>query len=224
MDLLNSSEISNKGFPILLFALACTFFGDMWIDHLYPKAIQRGSLSFPEQIQQRARFRKPALFLALLFFFIKAWSMTTMPALPYIIFAISLLLLMTITDFEQQVILDEMIVAFALLGLCYVFHLQLPLTDHLLASIGGGFFFLLLAFISKGALGGGDIKLIAALGLWLGWKSLLSVIIYGAIAGGVAALVLLLSKKIQRKQFLAYGPYFALSAIGLMLKLLRGLF
>ena len=147
-----------------------------------------------------------------------------MPALPYVILAISLLLLMTVTDFEQQVILDEMVFAFALLGLCYVFHLQLPLTNHLLAFIGGGFFFLFLAFISKGALGGGDIKLIAVLGLWLGWRSLLSVILYGAIAGGVAALVLLLMKKIKRKQFLAYGPYFALSAIGLMLKLLRTLF
>ena len=224
MDLPNYSESLKTFLMILLFALACTFSGSMWIDYLYPKALQRGSLSFPEQIQQRARFRKPALFLALLIFFSKAWSMTAMPELLYIVIAISLLLLMTITDFEQQVILDEMIVAFALLGLCYVFYLQLPLTDHLLASLGGGFFFLLLAFISKGALGGGDIKLIAALGLWLGWKSLLSVILYGAIAGGVAALVLLLSKKIQRKQFLAYGPYFALSAIGLMLKLLRGLF
>jgi leader peptidase (prepilin peptidase)/N-methyltransferase len=224
MDLLNSSEISNTGFPILLFALVCTFSGSMWINYLYPKALQRDSLSFPEQIQQRGRFRKPALFLALLFFFSKAWSMTAMPALPYIVIAISLLLLMTITDFEQQVILDEMIVAFALSGLCYVFHLQLSLKDHLLASLGGGCFFLFLAFISKGALGGGDIKLIAALGLWLGWRSLLSVILYGAIAGGIAALILLLTKKIKRKQFLAYGPYFALSAIGLMLQLLRGLF
>ena len=224
MDLLNSSEISNTGFPILLFALACTFFGDMWIDHLYPKALQRDSLSFPEQIQQRARFRKPALFLALLAFFSKAWSMITVPAFPYIIIAISLLLWMTVTDFEQQVILDEMVVAFALSGICYVLHLQLPLKVHLLASLGGGCFFLFLAFISKGALGGGDIKLIAALGLWLGWKSLLSVILYGAIAGGVVALVLLLTKRIKRKQFLAYGPYFALSAIGLMLNLLRTLF
>ena len=224
MDLPNYSESLKTFLMILLFALACTFSGSMWIDYLYPKALQRGSLSFPEQIQQRARFRKPALFLALLIFFSKAWSMTAMPALPYIVIAISLLLLMTITDFEQQVILDEMIVAFALLGLCYVFHLQLSLKDHLLASLGGGCFFLFLAFISKGALGGGDIKLIAALGLWLGWKSLLSVILYGAIAGGIAALVLLLTKTITRKQFLAYGPYFALSAIGLMLKLLRTLF
>ena len=224
MDLPNFSEISKALLLILFLALTFTFFGSMWIEYLYLKALQRGSLSFPEQIKQRARFRKPALFLALLLFFSKAWSMTAMPTLPYVFIAISFLLLMTVTDFEQQVILDEMVVAFALLGLCYVFHLQLPLADHLLASIGGGLFFLFLAFISKGALGGGDIKLISALGLWLGWKSLLSVVLYGAIAGGVAASFLLITKKIKRKQFLAYGPYFALSAIGLMLNLLRTLF
>ena len=224
MDLPNFSEIMKTFLMILLFALACTFSGSMWIDYLYPKALQRGSLSFPGQIQQRARFRKPALLLALLFFFSKAWSMITVPELPYIIIAISLLLLMTVTDFEQQVILDEMIFTFALLGLCYVFHLQLSLKDHLLASIGGGLFFLFLTFISRGAIGGGDIKLITALGLWLGIKALLTVVIYGAIAGGIAALLLMLCRIIKRTQYIAYGPYFALSAVGIMLKWLRVLF
>ncbi len=224
MDLPNISETLKIPWPAFLIALASTFLGNMWTDYLYPNALQRGSLSFPEQIQQRARFRKPALFLALLIFFSNAWSITAMPALPYVILAISLLLLMTVTDFEQQVILDEMVFAFALLGLCYVFHLQLPLTDHLLASIGGGLLFLFLAFISKGALGGGDIKLIAVLGLWLGWRSLLSVILYGAVMGGVAALLLLLTQKLKRGQYFAYGPYFALSSIGILLKWLRILF
>lgn len=224
MNLLNFCETMRMPWPAFLTALACTFFGTKWIDYLYPKALHRGSLSFPEQIQQRARFRKPALFLALLLSVSEAWSMTAIPALPYVILAISLLLLMTVTDFEQQVILDEMVFAFALLGLCYVFHLQLTLTDHLLASIGGGLLFLFLAFISKGALGGGDIKLIAALGLWLGWRSLLSVILYGAVMGGVAALFLLLTQKLKRGQYFAYGPYFALSSIGILLKWLRILF
>ena len=147
-----------------------------------------------------------------------------MPALLYLLIAISLLLFMTITDFEQQVILNEMVFFFALFGLCYTLHLQLPIQEHLLAALGGGLLFLFLAFISRGALGGGDIKLIAALGLWLGWKLLLSVIFYGTIAGGVVALALLLTKKIKRKQYLAYGPYFTLSAIGLLLKILHTLF
>ena len=131
---------------------------------------------------------------------------------------------MTVTDFEQQIILNEIVFVFALIGLCYVLHLHLSLKVHLLASIGGGLLFLFLACISNGAIGGGDIKLIASLGLWLGWKSLLSVFLYGAIAGGITAFILLLTKRIKRNEFLAYGPYFALSAIGIMLRLLRVLF
>ncbi len=209
---------------MVLLALVITFAGSFWIDYLYPKALQRDSLSFPKEIPQRAKWRKPFLFISLLLCFGKAWNLATVPALLYLLIAVSLLLFMTVTDFEQQVILDEMVFAFALSGLVYTLHLQLPLQDHLLAALGGGMLFLFLAFISKGAIGGGDIKLIAALGLWLGTKALASLIMYGVMAGGIAALLLLVTRKIKRKQFLAYGPYFALSAIGLMLKLLNLLF
>ena len=221
MDLLNISETLKTCWPVPLLALAITFAGHTWINYLYPKALQRDSLSFPEQISQRAKWRKPLLFISLLLCFGKAWSLSTVPVLLYIIVAISLLLFMTITDFEQQVILNEMVFVFALFGLCHTLHLQLSLQDHLLAALGGGLLFLFLAFISKGAMGGGDIKLIAALGLWLGIKALITVIIYGAIAGGIAALLLLLSKKVKRKQYLAYGPYFAISAICILLNLFR---
>ena len=217
MDLMNFSEIFKTPWPALLFSLACTFFGNMWIDYLYSKALQRGSLSFPEQIEKRAKWRKPLLFVSLLFCFVNARNIATMPTLIYTLVAISFLLFITITDFEQQVILNEMIFLFALFGLCYTLHLRLSLQNHLLASLGGGSLFLFLSFISQGAIGGGDIKLIAALGLWLGIKPLITVIIYGAIAGGIAALLLLLLKKTSRKQFLAYGPYFAVSAIAIFL-------
>lgn len=219
MDFPNISDYFKTYWPTHLLALAITFTGNAWINYLYPKALQRGSLSFPEQILQRVKWRKPLLFISLLLCFSKAWSLSTMPTLLYLLVAISLLLFMTVTDFEQQVILNEMVFVFALLGLCYTLHIQLSLQDHLLAALGGGLLFLFLAFISKGAIGGGDIKLIAALGLWLGIKALITVIIYGAIAGGAGALLLLLLKKTTRKQFLAYGPYFTVFAIGVLLRL-----
>ena len=221
MDLLNFSEALKTCWPLFLLALVITNAGNTWINYLYPKALQRNSLSFPEQIPQRAKWRKPLLYTSLLLCFGKAWSFSSMPELLYLLVAISLLLFMTVTDFEQQVILNEMVFAFALIGLCYTLHLNLSLQDHLLAALGGGLLFLFLAFISKGAIGGGDIKLIASLGLWLGSKALISIIIYGAIIGGIAALLLLLLKKTKRKQFIAYGPYYTLSAIGVLLHLLR---
>ena len=224
MDLSVYFESFKFHWPVLLLALLIAFAGNTWINYLYPKALQRNSLSFPDQINKRAKWRKSLLFISLLLFFSKAWSLSTMPALLYLLIAISLLLFMTITDFEQQVILNEMVFFFALFGLCYTLHLELPLQDHLLAALGGGLLFLFLTFISRGAIGGGDIKLITALGLWLGIKALLTVAIYGALAGGIAALILLLCRIIKRTQYIAYGPYFALSAVGIMLKWLRVLF
>lgn len=221
MNLSNFFEFLKTYWPVFLLALAIAFAGNTWINFLYPKALQRNSLSFPDQIDKRAKWRKLLLIITLLLCFGKAWSQTTMPALLYILIAVSCLLFMTITDFEQQVILNEMVFFFALFGLCYTMHLQLSLREHLLAALGGGLLFLFLAFISRGSLGGGDIKLVAALGLWLGIKPLITIIIYGAIAGGIVALLLLLLRKTTRKQFLAYGPYFALSAIGVLLNIFR---
>ena len=224
MDLLNFTDFLRTIIPVLLLTLAATMIGSAWIDHLYPKSQKRDSLSFPEEINARSKHRKTLLFLLLLVCFYKAWNLLSFPDLCYTIIAVSFLLYITVTDFEQHVILDEMLLVFAVLGFCYSLHLRLPVLNHILACVGGGLFFLLLAVISKGAIGGGDIKLISVLGLWLGASSLLSVIVYGAMAGGIAALFLLLCHKIKRNQYLAYGPYFALSAVGIMLNWLNVLF
>ena len=117
-----------------------------------------------------------------------------------------------------------MLLPFAILGLCYTLHLQLPATEHLAAALGGGLLFLLLTILSKGAIGGGDIKLIAALGLWLGIRPLLCVIMYGFLAGGAAALFLLVTKQKKRRDYFAYGPYFALSGIAVLLSWIHPLF
>lgn len=47
-------------------------------------------------------------------------------------------------------------------------------------------------FFALGAMGAGDVKLMAALGVWLGWQPVLSVALYGGLAGGVLAVVVAL--------------------------------
>lgn len=81
----------------------------------------------------------------------------------------------------------------------------------------GGAVFLVLAILSRGALGGGDVKLIASLGLWLGTDALLFVTMAGIVLGGLAALLLMLLRLKKRKSAFAYGPYFALTTLALFL-------
>lgn len=221
MDLMNFSEILTTYWPAGIAALACTVLANRWINTLYNKVLESDLLSFPEHLTQRARFRKPLLFLLLMLGFSKASSFASGVLLGYLCVAIALLTLVTVTDLEQYVIFDATLLPLAVCGVCYTLYLQLSLTEHLTAGCGGGLLFFVLALLTKGAIGGGDIKLIATLGLWLGIKALITVIMYGAIAGGVVATLLLVLKKTTRKQFLAYGPYFALSAIGVLLKIIR---
>lgn len=207
--------------PIILLSLLFTVAGSRWIKHLFLKAQGRDILSFPEQMEHRARFRQPLLFVLLLLCISKAWLyITNSVLLFYVILAIAFLSFITVTDFEQYVIFDAMLLPFAITGLCYTLHLRLPLGEHAASALGGGLLFFLLAVITKGAIGGGDIKLVAAMGLWFGYRTLLIVIMYGFLAGGAAALLMLLAKQKQRKSYFAYGPYFALSGIGIFLGLI----
>ena len=57
---------------------------------------------------------------------------------------------------------------------------------------GGG---LLIILFVLGGMGGGDVKLLAALGAWLGPGAVLQIFIYGAAAGAMIAIFLVIFKK-----------------------------
>lgn len=201
-------------FMTIILAIILSIAGNRWIDRLYSRSVSL--LSFPTAIKQRSLFRRKGLAFLLGFLF----ALTTLnhPGIPplslYFLLAFEyLLVLYTFTDFEQQVIFDNMLLPFALLGGIYTTTMGLPVLDHALAAVAGGLSFLLLAILTRGGIGGGDIKLIASLGLWLGTEALLTITITGLILGGIAALLLLITGKKKRNEYFAYGPYFTIVAI-----------
>ena len=224
MDFINFSESLKTYWPVLLLSFVFTWAGSYWIDKLYMQEQDSDLLSFPKQIMLRAQFRKPLLFLLLTICIGKAWNIAAGTRLIYLVIAIVLLVFVTVTDFEQYVIFDAMLLPLAVAGVCYTLHMQLSITEHLAAALGGGLLFFLFTLLTKGAIGGGDIKLIVAMGLWLGLRPLISAITYGFIAGGIAALFLLLSKQKRLHSYFAYGPYFAISGIGILFGLLKMVF
>ena len=196
-------------------AIVLGMIGSYWIDRLFARP--NAPLSFPEDVANRSRFRKPLLIL-FIFGCILHFSATSMPQAFYLIIASFFLLLVTFTDFEQYVIFDLMLLPFAVVGAVAVIHLNWSIYDHLIAAIVGGGAFLLLAITTHGAIGGGDIKLIAVLGIWLGSKILLNVVVIGCILAGISGLMMLIIKQKNRKSFFAYGPYFALTTIYILIK------
>ena len=63
------------------------------------------------------------------------------------------------------------------------------------------------------AMGGGDVKYMAMVGSFLGWKASFLTIMIGALAGSVAGVALIALKKHQADKVIPFGPYLALGTL-----------
>ena len=85
--------------------------------------------------------------------------------------------------------------------------------DTLLGIVIGGGLFLIIILASGGGMGGGDMKLGAMMGAFLGWKLVLLAILLGVFAGGAVAIGLLSTGSKGRKDPVPFGPFLALGAV-----------
>lgn len=123
-----------------------------------------------------------------------------------------LLWLICLVDLKYQYIFDEAVLVLALPIMAYNLLTAAELSDGLYAAVVGGAVMLALAVVTRGALGGGDIKLTAVLGLWLGLWGLLNLICMAFISGSLLGLLLLALRLKKRRDNVAFGPYLALGA------------
>jgi len=81
------------------------------------------------------------------------------------------------------------------------------LTDSVFGLLFGGGLFIAVYFISRQGLGGGDVKFMAIAGLYLGLGSTISSILYGTVLAAATGIVLILLKKITRKDKMPLAPF-----------------
>ncbi len=125
----------------------------------------------------------------------------------------AVLILVTVTDLERRLILD--VVTYPAMGLALAGSFFMPHMTPVKALIGGavGFgLFYVLAVVSRGGLGGGDVTLMGFVGLATGFPVVLVAILAGILLGGVGAGVMLALRRVGRKSAIAYGPYLVLGA------------
>jgi len=81
------------------------------------------------------------------------------------------------------------------------------LVDSALGLAAGGGMFLLVYLISRKGLGGGDVKFMAAAGLYLGYGGAIPAMLYGTILAALVGLTLIALKKIGRKDMIPLAPF-----------------
>ncbi len=138
------------------------------------------------------------------------------------------LVIVTFIDLEHQIVPDVITLPGIAIGLTWsvltallspgsrgtllAFSPPAPL-DALLGTLVGGGILYLVAVLSRGGMGGGDIKLTAMVGAFLGWRAALLTIFLGTLSGSVIALLLLASGKKGRKDPMPFGPFLVLGAV-----------
>ncbi|MEH6905571.1 prepilin peptidase [Neobacillus drentensis] len=123
---------------------------------------------------------------------------------------ISMFMIIIVSDINYMLIPDKILIWFA--GIFLLERIIWPLNpwwDSPLGAVTGFTLLLIIALVSKGGMGGGDVKLYALLGLVLGFKLVLLSFflstLFGAVIGGLA----LLFKIVKRRQPIPFGPFIA---------------
>ena len=129
----------------------------------------------------------------------------------------STLLAILVIDLKEQLIPDVLVVIVLISSIIHraLLHflegIPFPLTDSLLGLIIAGGLFLLIVFVSRGGMGGGDVTLIGALGFVLGLKGILTVIFLSFVLGSVISIFLLAARIKSRKDPIPFGPFIVIS-------------
>jgi len=148
--------------------------------------------------------------------------------LGYGLFFITILIVLSAIDYDikiipNKVLIPAMIIS-ALLLVLYPLNIKtIPLIENLSSGwaiggffVGGGLLYLIAImarlFFKKDAMGGGDIKLAAFIGLYLGGYVLLALFISFAL-GAIVGIVMISRDKKSAKEMIPFGPFMAAGSI-----------
>jgi leader peptidase (prepilin peptidase)/N-methyltransferase len=136
----------------------------------------------------------------------------------YFVFAAALVVI-TFIDLDHQIIPDVISLPGIVVGLA--FSLVSPLVTPLDAALGvlaGGGTLLAVAWLYKTfrgqeGMGGGDIKLLAMIGAFLGWQSIFVTLFVGSVIGSLIGVALMLYEGADTKLAIPFGPFLAGGAL-----------
>ncbi len=125
---------------------------------------------------------------------------------------VSVLIVIAKIDYETQIIPNRLNLLVAIIGTVSLILSGVGVygLDRLYGMLLGGGLFFLLAFV---AMGGGDVKLMAALGWTFGLAATIQITILSFFFGAVISIVLLILKIKGRKDAIPFGPFIALAAM-----------
>jgi len=131
----------------------------------------------------------------------------------------SILLVAAFIDLEHRIIPNGLVLFGSIIALIFdILQLHVHWLDGLLGMLFGGGILLLIALLSlillkKEGMGGGDIKLMGMIGLFLGWRLTLLSLVLSIYIGGIMGGIALLIRWKKAGDSIPYGPFIALGTL-----------
>ncbi len=141
----------------------------------------------------------------------------------WVYFALSAALVaVTFIDLKHMIVPDIISLPGIVAGLLWGLRAGLPgLLESLGGAVAGGGGLLLVAeayraLRKREGLGGGDIKLLAMIGAFFGWKGVLFSLLVGSLTGSVVGIAIVIIEKKNMKYALPFGPFLSLGALAFL--------
>lgn len=127
---------------------------------------------------------------------------------------LSMLVMITVSDIAYMLIPNKILLPFGIgLVVLRIFSPLTPWWDSFLGAAVGFLVLLLIAIVSKGGMGGGDIKLFFVIGLVLGTQLTLLTLFLAALIGSIVGIIHLRRTRQGRKTPVPFGPSIAAAAV-----------
>ncbi|GAB6117617.1 A24 family peptidase [Thermoanaerobacter brockii subsp. lactiethylicus] len=127
-------------------------------------------------------------------------------------FLASILIAVSFIDIEHRIVPNKIILVGFIGGIIFrVLMYNYGFIDYIMGLVLGGGILLLISLISGGEMGGGDIKLMALIGFFIGWKLTILVLFLSVIIGALGGVILVALKIKGRKDYIPFAPYISIA-------------
>ena len=131
----------------------------------------------------------------------------------------AVLIVISFIDLDHQIIPDVLTLpGIPIFFLLAIFVVKIPWLEALIGLLVGGGVLFAIAFVyelltKREGMGGGDIKLLAMIGGFLGWKSLIFILLFSSFAGAIVGITAMIIKKQDMKYAVPFGPFLSAAAV-----------
>ncbi len=143
------------------------------------------------------------------------------PSLSYLFYFlfVAALIVITVIDLYHQIIPD--VISLPGIGVGLIASLMIPqitLFNSLMGTLlGGGSLFLVATIyqwlFKREGMGGGDVKLLAMIGAFLGWKAVILTILLSSLVGSITGIIVMILKGKDFKYAIPFGPFLSIGAV-----------